>query len=288
MTNTVITAEADLQADPIAAALLHRVESGQIELPILPDVTWRVMEMSQSDDADIRKFSEVVHRDPSLASHVLRVANSPSFMSRLPIESLQQAISRLGIRQLSEIVFASSLQSRLFDAPGYEEEIQSLWTHSVGTAVYASLIARQTSRNVDSAFLCGLLHDIGKAVIVQLLIDIQNQEASMLIPAALDELVETYHNCIGGTLAQKWSLPTPVTESILLHHDETLPPGCSDLVAVTQMADLLYDHLITPERVDQETLTNHPVLTNLNFSQDDVTSLLDQRDKVQKLVEAMS
>jgi putative nucleotidyltransferase with HDIG domain len=288
MANAVITSEADLLSDPIEVALLQRVESGQIELPLLPDVTWQVMEMTRSDDADIRKISEVVHRDPSLASHVLRVANSPAFLSRMPITSLQQAISRLGIRQLSEIVFASSLQSQLFKAPGYEEEIQSLWTHSVSTAVYAGMIARQTKRNVEGAFLCGLLHDIGKAVIIQQLIEIESDEAAMLIPSALDALVETHHTHVGGKLAQQWSLPNFVSETILLHHDDPIAPDCSDLVAVTRMADLISEHLMKPEDVTEETIYQHSVLASLNLSTDDVTGLLDQRERVQKLAEAMS
>ena len=61
MANAFITSEADLLSDPIEVALLQRVESGQIELPLLPDVTWQVMEMTRSDDADIRKISEMVH-----------------------------------------------------------------------------------------------------------------------------------------------------------------------------------------------------------------------------------
>ncbi|MEE8305421.1 MAG: HDOD domain-containing protein [Candidatus Tectomicrobia bacterium] len=288
MTDYDLTSGAATESESLEAALLERIEGGQVELPVLPDVIWQVMELSASEDADARKLSALIHRDPALASHMLRVANSPAYMSRMPIVSLQQAVSRLGIRQISEIAFAFSLQSRLFEAPGYEQEIRTLWHHSVGTAVYASEIARLLRRNVEGAFLCGLLHDIGKAVIMQLLIDIQNQEALMLVPTALDAIVEVQHNHVGSLLARQWSLPEHVHESILLHHNSSISPDCSELVFVTQLADQLSYHMMTPEHVDAESVSNHPVLEILNLYPDDVANLIEKRDKIQSIVEAMS
>ena len=288
MTDSILASDVATPPEPLEAALLKRVESGQIELPLLPDVAWRVMEMSRSDDVDIRQISDVVHRDPALASHLLRVANSPAYMSRMPILSLQQAIGRLGVRTLSEIVFAVSVQSRLFEAPGYEQEIQALWMHSVSTGLYANAVARLLRRNVEGAFLCGLLHDIGKAIILQLLIDIQNEEAMMLLPAALDDLVEAHHQHVGGLLAQQWSLPTYVRESILLHHDNPPSAECSELVLVTQLADCLSYHMMTPERVDADSVTNHPVLPILNLYPEDVAELIEQQEKIKKAAESMS
>ena len=288
MTDNELISHTAAQPDSLEKALLERVETGILELPLLPKVAWKVMELSRANNTDARQLSEVIHKDPTLASYVLRVANSPAYMPRMPITSLQQAISRLGLRQLGEIVFAASLQSRLFEAPGYEQEIQTLWQHSVGTAVYASEIAHLLSRSVEGAFLCGLLHDIGKAVIIQLLIDLQNQEASMLVPTALDSLVETHHNYVGSLLAKEWGLPAHVYEVILSHHDDPLPPACPDLVSMTQVADCLSYHMMAPELVDINNLINHDVLTALSLDPDKVATLLGQADKVQRTVDAMT
>jgi putative nucleotidyltransferase with HDIG domain len=272
----------------LQAALLTRIETGDIELPLLPDVVWQVMDMSASDDTDARKLSELIHRDQALAGHILRVANSPAYMPRMPILSLQQAISRLGIVQLAEIAFAISVQTRVFEVPGYEQEVRSLWQHSVGTAAYASEVARRRRKNVEGSFLCGLLHDIGKPITLQLLVDEQRALGYTLQTAAAAAIVEAYHTHVGGLLAAQWALPSHVSESIVYHHDYLAAPTHTEAVMVTRLADLLSYHFLMPDIFNAESIFEHPVIADLNLYPDDIETLLAMRDKIQATIEAMS
>lgn len=272
----------------LQAALLARIEAGDIELPLLPDVVWQIMDMSAADDTDARKLSDLIHRDQALAGHILRVANSPAYMPRMPILSLQQVVSRLGMAQLAEIAFAISLQTRVFEVPGYEREVRSLWQHAMGTAAYASEIARRRRKNVEGSFLCGLLHDVGKPITLQLLVDEQRALGYTLQTSAAAAIVEAYHTHVGGLLAAQWSLPSHVSESIVYHHDYLTAPTQPEVVMVTRLADLLSYHFLMPDIFNAESVFEYPVIADLNLYPDDIETLLAMRDKIQAIIEAMS
>jgi putative nucleotidyltransferase with HDIG domain len=282
MSQEVATAVPDeLQAD-----LLTYIES-RLEIPMLPAVVWEVVALTASNDADARRLSAILHRDQALASHVLRVANSPAYKPIMPIVSLQQAVSRLGITTLGEIAFAVSLQSRIFDAPGYEAEIRLLWQHAVATAAYAKDIARRRRSNVEGAFLCGLLHDIGKPVILQALLDLHRTTGVQVTPGAVSMLLEAHHCYVGCLIAGAWTLPPHVTESILYHHAAAESLTFPEAVMVTRFADVLAYHLTMPEVCDEDSVRHHPVVLELNLYPDEVDALLSRREAVQRFVAGM-
>lgn len=288
MAESLTNVEVAVLPEQLQADMLERIEGGKIELPLLPTVVWEVMELSAADNVDIRRLSDLIHRDQSMAGHVLRVANSPAYMARMPIVSLQQAVNRLGTKALGEIAFAVSLQSRVFDAPGYEDEVCSLWGHAVGAAAYAKEIARLRRGNVEGAFLCGLLHDIGKPVILQTLVDVQKEAGLRIDPAAVSAIMEAYHTHVGSLIAAAWALPPHVAESIAYHHDYLVAPTCGDAVMVTRLADCLSYHVLTPDIFDEDSVRHHPVLADLNLYPDDVEGLLGRCDEVRRIIEGLS
>ena len=147
--------------------LAQKFEKGEVELPLLPQVASRVMALTSDPNADAAKLSSLIHQDQALAAHVLRIANSPAYISRSPIVSLQHAVAMLGINLLSEIAFTASLKSGAFQVPGYEEQVKLLWQHSLASGAFAKEVARIRRVNVESAYLCGLLHGVGKPVVLR-------------------------------------------------------------------------------------------------------------------------
>jgi putative nucleotidyltransferase with HDIG domain len=288
MAESILHEETAVLSQEPQAEVLERLLSGKLELPLLPTVVWEVMELTAADDVDIRRLSDIIHRDQALAGHILRVANSPAYMARMPIVSLQQAVSRLGTRALGEIAFAVSLQSRVFDVSGYEDEVRNLWGHAVGAAAYAKEIARLRRSNVEGAFLCGLLHDIGKPVILQVLVDMQKEKGLTLDPAAVSAIMEAYHTQVGSLIATEWTLPPHVAESIAYHHDYLVAPTCAEAVMVTRLADCLSYHVLDPDIFDEESIRHHPVLTDLNLYPDVVEVLLAKRDEVLLIIEGLA
>jgi putative nucleotidyltransferase with HDIG domain len=288
MAESLMNVETTIVSEQLQADVLERIEGGKMELPLLPTVVWEVMELSAADDVDMRRLSDLIHRDQSLAGHVLRMANSPAYMARMPIVSLQQAVSRLGTKALGEIAFAVSLHSRVFDVPGYENDIRCLWEHAVGAAAYAKEIARLRRGNVEGAFLCALLHDIGKPVILQALVDVQKEMGVQIDPAVASAIMEAYHTHVGSLIATAWALPPHVAESIAYHHDYLVAPTCGEAVMVTRLADCLSYHLLAPDVFDEDSVRHHPVLADLNLYPDDVEALLAKRDVILRTIEGLS
>jgi putative nucleotidyltransferase with HDIG domain len=270
------------------AQMLERLEDVTAELPLLPSLAWQLIEMGQRDDLDARQFTGLIHRDQALAGHVLRLANSAAFRPRLPIISLHQAVSRLGTNQLAELAFAVALRSRVFHVPGYEPDIRDMWRHSVGTATYAREIARLVRAHAEGAFLCGLLHDIGKPFVLQLLIDLQEEFREPLPPLVVRAAVEEYHVLAGGRLAAHWDLPLHAFESIMYHHDRTARPVCAEFVALIRLASAISSQILTPQ-VEQPGYGHLlPLLADLNSNVLDLEAILAKRAEVLTMVEALA
>jgi putative nucleotidyltransferase with HDIG domain len=263
-----------------------RIASGALALPILPHVASQVLAISMSDDTNTRSLAALLHRDQAIAAHVLRVANSPLYRPRVPLVSLQQAISRLGLATLREIVITVSMQSRIFNVPRYATEARALWQHAVYTAAYAREIARRCRRNVEGAFLGGLLHDVSKPVLLLALADLQAQwQEPIPLPMVLTA-IEVYHTQVGALLASTWTLPPAVCESMVYHHDYSAAPAHPDAAMVTCLADRVAYALAQPD-ITLEHLCHDPLWTQLNLYPDDVEALLGEHQAIVQFAEAI-
>jgi putative nucleotidyltransferase with HDIG domain len=161
-----------------------------------------------------------------------------------------------------------------------------LWEHSVAAAHFAKEIARVRRRNVESAFLCGLLHDVGKPVVLTLLDDAASQFKVRFSLPALYAAMQEFHLIAGVALAERWRLPVQVLEAVAFHHDYVAAPTCSEAVMQTCLADYLaYFVALAGEGLDEETLRELPVLEDLNLYPDELDALLRAQPRVSELVE---
>ena len=114
--------------------MLQQKINTDLELPFLPETAAEVVASCNSGDCDARELAELLQRDQSLASHVLRVANSAAYAPKEAIVSLQQATSRLGVATICEIAIAVSLHGNVFRVPGHKVRVRELWIHSATSA----------------------------------------------------------------------------------------------------------------------------------------------------------
>jgi putative nucleotidyltransferase with HDIG domain len=218
----------------------------------------------------------------------MRIANSPAYMPRSPIMSLQHAVAMLGMSLLSEIAFTASIKAGTFQVSGHEPLVKNLWHHALASGAYAKEIARVRRFNVESAYLCGLLHCIGKPVVLRTLAGIGKQRGVTIEPAALQRLVGGHHSRVGGLIAEKWGLPQPVTEAIEFYQHYEQAPKCKRECALTYLADRFATNLLTPAEMEEAQLREDPVLADLNLYPDDVDALVGAKEKIRNLVEAMN
>src|SRR5258708_12287382 len=159
-------------ASGLRRRLGQRLDAGGLELPLLPEVAAEVVALTASEDSDTGRRAEVSRRDASMTAHGLRLANSPLYRPRSPIVSLQQALSRLGMSQIRQIALTVSCKQRVFRARGYEAEVHRTFRHSFATGLMAQEIAPARGWNAEEAFLPGLLHDVGRPVLLQAASDV--------------------------------------------------------------------------------------------------------------------
>lgn len=283
--------------EQLEQALTQKIETGEIELPLLPQAASKVMALASDPNADAAKLSALIHQDQALAVHVLKIANSPAYMPRSPIVSLQHAVAMLGITLLSEIAFTASLKVGAFQVPGYDNEVKQLWRHSLATGAFAKEVARAKRINVESAYLCGLLHEIGKPVVLRIATTIardpKNNWVKALAPllenkSHITTLIEGYHTRVGILIADKWSLPKQVAETIQYYRDYEHATAFRQECMLTFVADRLASHLLTPEEMPEDSLRDHPVFAELNLYPQDIDKLLTIKDHVLTIVNAMN
>jgi HD-like signal output (HDOD) protein len=274
--------------EPIEQALIERIGNGKIELPLLPSVATQILAMVNNPDSDAAKLAGLIHRDQALAAHVLRIANSPAYMPRMPIVSLQHAVSMLGLTLLSEIAFTVSLKAGTFAAPGYESRMQFLWKHSLASGVYAKEVAKIRRLNMESAYVCGLLHAVGKPVVLNACVSLSTELKVPLEPDLLDTLIEAHHVPLGIQLADRWQLPKQARESIAHYRQYDQAESFKQEVMMACVADRLATFLLDSASLDEGSLREHQAFTDLNLYPKDVDVLVAANDRVMKVVDSLS
>jgi putative nucleotidyltransferase with HDIG domain len=256
-----------------------RIAKQGFDLPLLPEVATRVLQLCNSPDTDASQLSAVLHQDQAFASHVLRVANSPGMAASVQIVSLQQAVSRLGM--------AISVQARVFDVPSHRELVARLWRHSLAAGCFAKEVARSRRTNVESAFLCGLLHDVGKPIVLDSVAELECSRGAPYADAEVLLAMDVYHAEVGTMLVRAWNLPDQVGDAVRFHHEYQAAQSFRELAMMVNLADHLA-HLTIPTTVhlDEEKVRQLPVVEELNIYPDDLDRLIAQRDNVLQLVEA--
>lgn len=268
---------------------LERFLTENLELPMLPEAAARIIALCEDGAADAHDIQAVLERDPSLASHVLRLANSAMFAPVEPVVSLQQAVSRLGMTTIRNLALAVSLQGRVFCAKQHEELTRAMWKHSAVAAVFARDLARRLRRNADVAFLCGLMHDVGRPVVLQAAIqrpDLLSADAvnSGLLEAAMDE----FHARVGGRLVQAWGLPHPIAAVVACHHEpETALDDAPD-ARVVQLADVLAHWAVEDVLEDSDFPFDEPVIAELGLSEAQMSAVLATRQQALAFASALS
>jgi putative nucleotidyltransferase with HDIG domain len=269
------------------AWLRARLES-ELELPLLPEAASRIVALCDARDTEIRDVQRALEDDPSLASNFLRIANSAMYAARDPIVSLQQAVARLGLVTTRSIALAESTRGRVFSMPGHEDRVRAIWRHSVVAAAFAREIARKLRRNVEGAFLCALLHDVGRPIVLQAALGAPQSLSQRPIPSdVLDAAMDEFHASVGGRLVKAWKLADWTCAAVTYHHEPELAAPFEDEARLVRFADLLSDWALEDEARPEDFPLADPVIEGLELYRDDVEALLALRASVLDSVEGL-
>ncbi len=215
--------------DFVLDELFNLIRKGAINLPPLPTEMQELMNRINTPDLVIDEVIDCI-TDPLLVSKILRICNSSFYGRRCNISTLREAVVYMGLKSLLSIVTVHALSGF---SPRNEHEIHLLLRHSLATGMIAKQLARDLGYNHDQAFICGLLHDLGWIVMLELLAEYD------LPTERRDKLIMDHHGVVGGLVAKKWNLSDDIQEVIRCHHCPANAQAYPRLVEVIHIADLL-------------------------------------------------
>jgi len=235
-----------MATDNMTVLDLEALTRGVGDLPTLPDVSLKVMRMCDEPDVNLRDLQFAISKDQALTARILKIVNSTMFYFEGEVSTLSHALSILGLDRVRTIVVAATVNQMFPEGSslGIDLTTKLFWEHSWGTAIAAKALASAVGYPVvEEAFTCGLLHDMGKMVILkirpdpyhEILNDVYRGETTFC-DAELQKFGFT-HAQVGALLTAKWHFPPQLGEGILHHHDFRLAADHRQLTAIVALAN---------------------------------------------------
>jgi putative nucleotidyltransferase with HDIG domain len=213
------------------------------DLPPMPIIIMRAMEMTLDPDASVSKLQLLISQDQALSAKILRIVNSAMYSLRREVSTVSHAVAVLGIDTVKSVIMAASVERVFQSAKDLGTKLMS--DHSWGTALAARAIARRVRYpNLEEALVSGLMHDIGKPVLLQNL----RPRYSEIISAVYngnsnfhqEELLAFgfSHAHVGALLARKWNFPPQLAEAVGYHHSPLSAPNHKQLACIVNLGNL--------------------------------------------------
>jgi HD-like signal output (HDOD) protein len=229
--------------------LIRAVLASGIRIPPMPEILLGLNALLNNPDAGPRELAGLIGRDGALSGAVFRLVGSPVFGLRARVDTVEKAITVLGLRSAAALVRGEALRGALQD-PAHARALEALWAHS-GAVADLALLALKTghARGIpaDAMFTLGMFHDCGLALLCKRF-PAYAQALAQPGPwpdiAALDRDNQTHHAVIGQMVARNWLLAEDIVLAIHHHHDQAgadLPAAVSRMCAVLNFACHLHD-----------------------------------------------
>lgn len=195
------------------------------KLPTLPTVANKITRLIKDPTCTAIKVSEVIDKDQSLTTRVLRLVNSAFYSVCTEVTNVQHAVALLGFKTISQMVISISVFDIFKGGYGKEFDRAGFWKHSIGCAVISRMIAERAQyAKIDDCFTAGLMHDVGKVVLDQYLHEEMTkviqviQERVISFADAEKEVMGLNHADIGGQVMKNWNIPLSIMVAVKHHH----------------------------------------------------------------------
>ena len=206
-------------------AILHKIRHTK-NLPSLPQVLLQLIDACNDPDTPLHELSEIIAKDPALASKVLRLVNSAYVGIMDPVTSLEKAVVYLGAATIKNIaISASVLQAFSGTKSSSVFNLGHFWWHSFMCASLARGMAKKAGfKNPEEAFLAGLLHDIGKLVLWQYFPKeygkiLEDADSDPIRLPEREAALGANHAEVGAWLARQWQIDTFMADAVAYHHE---------------------------------------------------------------------
>lgn len=226
---------------------LDQLISNLDQLPSLPDVVSKIINMVNDPNVDFKVISEEISKDQSITTNILKLCNSAYFSKGKEISSLDRAIVTLGLKEVKDIIIVATTKEILDkQIVGYDLAKGELWKHNLAVAVLAKRIALDLKKRAiaDIVFTGGIIHDVGKTVIAMYVANTFQDiltyvgEKKVSFEEAEKQIMGYNHAEIGKKILQKWNFPEVLQDVVEFHHSPSMAPETSrEAVSIVHIAN---------------------------------------------------
>ncbi len=236
--NNLSNTAASLAKNKLLMDCYRHMQSDDLVLPTIPDVSFKIRRAISDDDASVSSIARIVQIDPSITARLIQISNSALYLGLKKIESCPEALTRLGLKAAQDIITAFALKS-VFNAksPVIRQKMAELWTHSSYVASISAVFAHKIPGfDPDRAMLAGLVHDIG---IVPILTYADNHPDIIAYPRELADIVKQLRADIGVQIIRQWDFPEDFADVVInaenWFRSNNNPAGYADIVMISQL-----------------------------------------------------
>ncbi|MBI5092794.1 MAG: HDOD domain-containing protein [Candidatus Hydrogenedentes bacterium] len=280
----------------ITRKVIPKLGAALENIPILPEVPRKVMAMAHDPLTNLMDIGRVINEDAVIAMKVLRAANSAFYACAHEIKSLDVACARLGLKMIVKVVHAAA-GGQVYRGGGrvFQKQMEQTWRHALASAYCAAEIASAVSGvSTDDAFLAGLIHDVGRVVLLDIFTGRYGLTPSTL-GGTLEQclnIVEHYRAVAGLHVVQRWDLPHEFRASTLCSRAPHMAPVAAflPLACVVSLADRMANQLGYACGMIEDAEPNlNPSLTLLHLQPGALEGVqLHITDQIESLVEALA
>ncbi len=203
--------------------LIQAVLASGVRIPPMPEVLLGLNALLADPDAGPRELARLVGRDGAICGALFRLVASPVFGLRAKVDTVEKAVTLLGMGNASAVVRSEALRGAFHD-PAHARALEAIWGRGAGVADFAVLALKTGHvRGIppDSAYTLGMFHDCGLALLCKRIPDYARAlsgPGSWPDIRALDQAHQTDHALIGQSVARNWLLPEDIVQAIRAHH----------------------------------------------------------------------
>ena len=223
------------KAEQFYQDLQQAIASDQIVLPTLPEVALKVRDAVEDENSSANDIAEILTQDASLTTRLIQVANSPLYRGTNPIEHINMAVTRLGVKVVRDLVVRLAMK-QIYQATSdvLDEHFRNAWSASVEVAAISRMLASMTQVSNEQALLAGLIHNIGA---LPILVMAEDDDELFNNADALQQVINEIEGRVGKLILESWKFAPELIDVVTqCYQFNRQHDGPADLVDIVQVA----------------------------------------------------
>ena len=214
--------------------------TSNIRLPSFPDAVVQIRDALEHEDCDIRRIAELASLESVLASRLLQAANSAFYNpAGIAITEVNGAVMRLGLKEVRNMAIALAVEQAFIadEHPALKQDLKTLWKRSIVLSSISHVLAAECSKvPAEQAFLCGLLHDVGKLYMLTKASEFPGVTVDLL---ARSDTPDSWHPQVGRCIVENWGFDGAVVATLqpleFIVENRNAKPELVDVVFVAEL-----------------------------------------------------